>query len=236
MSLINRGLSAVFRRMESRNRATSLVGDQRFFDPASFPWTTSVAAETAAIQRELGSVLGRVGELPSIQDITPNQVSLTTDAGWKTFFLYMGGMRIAKNCDRCPTTERALSKIPGLYSAFFSILAPGKRLPPHRGPYNGVLRYHLGLKIPVNDATCAIRVGNETRSWSEGGSLIFDDTYEHEAWNLTPEFRAVLFVDFRRPLPWSQAILNDSMLWLGMKTPLGFAAARNQANWEKTFY
>ena len=30
----------------------------------------------------------------------------------------------------------------------FSILAPGKRIPPHDGPYKGVLRYHLGLDGP----------------------------------------------------------------------------------------
>jgi aspartyl/asparaginyl beta-hydroxylase (cupin superfamily) len=33
-------------------------------------------------------------------------------------------------------------------TAFFSILAPGKHLPAHRGPYKGVMRYHLGLLIP----------------------------------------------------------------------------------------
>ena len=27
----------------------------------------------------------------------------------------------------------------------FSILEPGKHLPPHKGPDNGVLRLHLGL-------------------------------------------------------------------------------------------
>jgi aspartyl/asparaginyl beta-hydroxylase (cupin superfamily) len=30
--------------------------------------------------------------------------------------------------------------------------------------------------------------------------MIFDDTYEHEAWNDTDKTRVVLFVDFVRPL------------------------------------
>ena len=34
----------------------------------------------------------------------------------------------------------------------------------------------------------------------EGEVVIFDDAYEHEAWNRTPQTRVVLFVDFRKPL------------------------------------
>ena len=70
-------------------------------------------------------------------------------------------------------------------TAFFSILAPGKHLPPHRGPYKGVMRYHLGLLIPEPAEQCGIRVDTETRHWAEGESMIFDDTFEHEAWNDT---------------------------------------------------
>jgi beta-hydroxylase len=222
--------------MESRNTKHSLVGKGPFFDLALFPWVADIAADTPAIRSELDSLLSRVNELPSIHDIAPNQQELSNDPGWKTVFFYMAGRRIALNCERCPTTEMALLKIPGLVAAFYSILAPGKRLSPHRGPYNGVLRYHLGLKIPASDSTCAIRVGTETRHWMEGGSLIFDDTYDHEAWNLTSEHRAVLFVDFKRPLPLRQSTLNDSMLWLAAKTPIVSVAVKNQANWEKSFY
>ena len=32
--------------------------------------------------------------------------------------------------------------------AFFSILAPGKHIPEHRGSLKGVIRYHLALKVP----------------------------------------------------------------------------------------
>jgi beta-hydroxylase len=127
-------------------------------------------------------------------------------------------------------------RIPGLVAAFYSILAPGKRLPVHRGPYNGILRFHLGLSVPASDETCAIKVGPDIRSWTEGGALVFDDTYDHEAWNLTSTTRVVLFVDFKRPLPATQSCLNDAMLWLATKTPYVAAAVRNQAKWEKAFY
>jgi aspartyl/asparaginyl beta-hydroxylase (cupin superfamily) len=45
-------------------------------------------------------------------------------------------------------TWRIVQKTPGLKTAMFSIFEPGKRLPPHRGRYNGVLRLHLGLRVP----------------------------------------------------------------------------------------
>ncbi len=137
-----------------------------------------------------------------------------SDAGWKTFFFFGYGLRADRNCARCPETVTALKKIPGMVSGYYSILAPGKSLPPHRGPYNGVLRFHLGLKIPASDDTCAITVGSATRSWAEGNALIFDDTSQRTAWNLTPEWRAVLFVDFLRPLPLVPRVLNRLMIWL----------------------
>ena len=45
-----------------------------------------------------------------------------------------------------------------------------------------------------------IKVGGQVAHWPEGKSLVFDDTFEHEAWNDTDETRVVLFVDVIRPL------------------------------------
>jgi aspartyl/asparaginyl beta-hydroxylase (cupin superfamily) len=46
---------------------------------------------------------------------------------------------------------------------------------------------------------CALRVGNETRPWREGELVVFDDSIEHEAWNLGKELRVVLLFDIWRP-------------------------------------
>lgn len=236
MSVLSNGLMAILRRMEARNKKAPILGDHEFFDPDDFPWMRSVIADAPRIREELRAVLAQRNRLPSLQDISPEQAALTTDAGWKTYFLYMAGKRLDKNCAACPATEQALLRIPGMQSAFYSILAPGKKLPPHRGPYNGILRFHLGLKIPASDETCAIRVGSQTRSWTELEPMVFDDTYEHEAWNLTPEWRAVLFVDFKRPLRFPQAELNYMMLQLIFRTSFVSVAAKNHTKWEKAFY
>ena len=44
--------------------------------------------------------------------------------------------------------------------------------------------------------------------WKEGEAVIFDDAYEHEAWNKTPHTRVGLFVDFRKPLRFPANFLN----------------------------
>lgn len=236
MPLFQNALFRLLTRMENLNRRASLVGDREFFDADAFPWIQSVTGMTPGIQAELSAVMACRDRLPNFQDISPEQSELTRDAGWKTFFFFGYGLRSERNCERCPQTVAALRKIPGMVSAYYSILAPGKRLPPHRGPYNGVLRFHLGLKIPATDRTCAIRVGKSTRSWAEGQALVFDDTYQHAAWNLTSEWRAVLFVDFLRPLPSPARQLNRLMIWLMTKTSFVKVATRNHQNWEKAFY
>lgn len=234
--LPSRVVSRLFRDLERMNRRYSLHGNAPFFDPDHFPWTSEVAARTADIRAELDTLLPRVQAIANFQDISPDQAFLTTDAGWKTFFFVGYGVESARNRERCPKTVAALDLIPGVTTAFFSILAPGKALPAHRGPYNGVLRYHLGLRIPASDERCAIRIDNETRSWGEGKALVFDDTYQHEAWNRTPEWRIVLFVDFLRPLPLLPRWINRAAMAVFRRTRIVQVAARNQKQWETSFY
>ena len=75
-------------------------------------------------------------------------------------------------------------------------MAPGSHIAPHHGWVTTVYRAHLGLVVP---GKCALRVGDEVRSWQEGEVLVFDDTAEHEAWNHAATARTILLVDFSRP-------------------------------------
>jgi ornithine lipid ester-linked acyl 2-hydroxylase len=54
--------------------------------------------------------------------------------------------------------------------------------------------------IPEPRERLAIRVGDRVLHWEEGKALVFDDHFEHEAWNGTEATRVVLFVDFAKPL------------------------------------
>jgi len=193
-------------------------GERTFFDVAQFRWATELESNYLAIQEELNGLLRRRDRIPNFQDISKDQEILTEGEQWKTFFFYAYGHRAERNCERCPQTARLLEGIPGMKTAMFSILAPGKHVPEHRGPYKGVLRYHLGLIVP-EPQFCRIRVGNDTRSWEEGQSLIFDDSHLHEVWNDSTLHRTVLFVDFVRPLFFPLSLLNRIMIWKISTTP-----------------
>jgi beta-hydroxylase len=116
--------------------------------------------------------------------------------GWSVFGLIAFGRRIEGALKCCPRTAALLTHVPGLTTAGFSRLEPGTHIKPHVGWVSTVYRLHMGLLVPPD---CAMRVGGETRSWSEGECLIFDDTLEHEAWNRSSETRVVLLLDFLRP-------------------------------------
>ena len=210
-------------------------GRRTFFDTADFPWVRELEANHEVIRRELESVLTRLDLIPNFQDIQVEQRMITMDDGWKTFFFCGYGAKHDKNIERCPETNRLLAGIPGLTTAFFSILRPKKRLRRHRGPFKGVLRYHLALKVPKEADRCGIKVGGDVRSWQEGKSLIFDDTHLHEAWNDTDELRVVLFVDFVRPLPQPLRAINRFALGLIGKTTFVQAAVRRLEAWEEMF-
>jgi beta-hydroxylase len=186
-------------------------GRETFSDPARFPWTADLEAGFPAVRAELDGVLARLEDVPPFQALQPEQERLTTDDRWRTYVLFGYGRWVERNRAQCPRTASLLEGIPGLRAAMFSLFAPGKAIPPHRGPYAGVLRYHLGVRVP-DPAACGIRVGGDVARWEEGRSLVFDDSHDHEAWNRSSGLRAVLFVDFERPLPGPLARLNRLFL------------------------
>jgi aspartyl/asparaginyl beta-hydroxylase (cupin superfamily) len=195
-------------------------GDKTFFDTKDFPWVVDIEAEWKTIRKELDSLMVHREEIPNFQDVSKAQRALTQGDQWKTFFFYSFGNKVKENCERCPETDRLLKKIPGMKTGMFSILSPRKYIAPHRGPYKGVLRYHLGLMIPGVDGSCRIRVGKDIRSWQEGKSMIFDDSNEHEVWNDNDAFRAVLFVDFVRPTIFPLSVVNRLIIWGRGRYPL----------------
>ena len=146
------------------------------------------------------------------------------------------GFRSEANIARCPETWRVCQKIPGLLTVMFSIFEPGKHLPPHRGPYNGVLRLHLGLIVPEPREQLGIRVDKEVYRWREGEAVVFDDAYEHEAWNYADKTRVVLFVDFVKPLRFPANFVSWLLMNLAVFTPFIREGLENHKEWERRFY
>lgn len=212
----------------------SPIGNTPFFESEQFDWTAELEANWQPIQQELDVILQQANELPNFQDISPDQAyNISKDSLWKTYFLYGYGIKMTENCQRCPETTRLVEQIPGMKTAFFSILLPGKHIPEHRGPYKGVIRCLLGLKIPEPPEKCRIRVGEEIRHWSEGKAMIFDDSFPHEAWNETDEIRVVLFLDIVRPIKFPLSLVNQLLLKLIASSPFIQDAYANQKKWDK---
>ena len=178
----------------------SKVATTPFLERAAFPWVTELEAEAEAIRAELAQVLQRPQDIPTFHEMSPDQARISKGNNWRTFVFSVFGRRIQENCERCPHTAKTLDRVPGLQNAWFSILAPGYRIPPHRGPTKAVVRCHLGLAVPAQAERCWIRVGGQTRHWENDRCLLFDDTFEHEVHNDTAEARVVLFIDIDRPL------------------------------------
>jgi beta-hydroxylase len=174
--------------------------------------------------------------MPSFQDIVKEVGLIQSDNDWKTFFLRGVGMDCRENARRCPETMKMLEKIPGVTTAFFSILSPRKHIPSHRGPWAGVLRLHVGLLVPEPRDQVRIRIANQTCLWQEGRCLIFDDTWNHEVWNDTDGYRVVLFIDFERPLKWPLSWINHALLNLAPLAPFLREAKGKQKAWEKKMW
>ena len=235
-SRVVRFFMAVVAGAEWLNLKCAIHGNPPVYDNALFPWAAEIEKASPGIRAELEHVLLRKSELPNFHDISTDVKSISTDDNWKTFFLAAFGNMSERNVAQCPKTWDALRKIPGLKTAMFSIFEPGKHLPPHRGPYNGVLRLHLGLIVPEQSDRLAIRVADRLCHWQEGKVLIFDDAYEHEAWNHTEKTRTVLFVDFLKPLRFPANAVNWLLMNIAVFTPFIREGLDNHKDWEKRFY
>ncbi|CFP58271.1 dioxygenase [Bordetella pertussis] len=118
-----------------------------------------------------------------------------------------------------------LKSLPKVKAAMFAELPPGGKLNPHRDPFSGSLRYHLGLATP-NDDRCYIAVDGESYSWRDGESVVFDETYVHEAHNKSEGNRIILFCDVERPLKWRWAEAFNR--WFG-RVVMSAASSPNDA-------
>jgi aspartyl/asparaginyl beta-hydroxylase (cupin superfamily) len=177
-----------------------------FYERADFPWLKDVEALIPAMAAEARAILADgAGLRPYVETPkdrpAPNN-PLRDDPAWSAFFLWRGGKVQAANAARAPTMMQALelAPIPRIANrspmALMSVLRPGTHIQPHHGMLNTRLIVHVPL---VTAPECRLRVGPEVRDWVEGRPLIFDDSFEHEAWNRGPETRAVLLFEIWRP-------------------------------------
>jgi len=198
---VGRTYASVLRRFSAR---------EVFVPTEQIAWVHRLESNWHVIRDEVDQLRSNYA-LPALMDVIPGERGFA-DRGWKTFMFRYFGQSITQNCSFCPRTAALLEDIPGLLSAKFSVLEPGSRIVPHHGIYAGVLRYHLGVVVPERADLCALRVDGQTRHWREGSSILFDDTRQHEAWNLADQDRVVLLCDVKRQLPAPLRWVNEAVL------------------------
>jgi aspartate beta-hydroxylase len=171
-----------------------------------FPWIEALEADTDAIRRELvallPSVSGRERVFTSDALEQQNLRGVGAAPTWNGYYFYRHGQRREDTCSSCPITAQALDRVPLSHirehgpEVLFSVFTAGTHLLPHRGVTNTRLVGHLPLIVPPD---CALVVGGEKHEWREGEVVVFDDTYEHEAWNRSEQVRVVMIFDIWNP-------------------------------------
>lgn len=180
-----------------------------FYERGEFDWIGEFEALAPLLRDELLAMLagGAAAEpfAPYVArpDSRPAPANpLLEDPAWGAAWLIKDGERIATTADAVPVTMAALAKAPQPViarrspMALYSRLKPGTHIQPHHGLLNTRLICHLPLIAPDG---CALRVGHETRAWQFGEMLVFDDSFEHEAWNKGGSDRIVLLFEIWRP-------------------------------------
>jgi aspartyl/asparaginyl beta-hydroxylase (cupin superfamily) len=216
-------------------RRKSLVGDSDYFNKKDFPVTKDLEENYEAILSELKPLMERVGEFAPFQDISPDQIHISNDDRWKMFFLKAGTYRFERNCRETPKTMEVLDRHKNIVSAYFSVIGPNKMLMPHEGPWCGVIRIHLAMVVPSDGDSILVCNEKEYR-WKEGEAVVFDDTYEHFAVNLSNNNRVVLFLDYMRPLPKPWNWINWLILKSARLVPYFREPIKRHKEWEKSFY
>lgn len=179
-----------------------------FFRREEFPWLNILEAATQEIAAEALAALAidGAGFKPYV-DFPPGAPvdewgPLNHSPDWSVYPLWHDGEQVADHLEKCPRTAAVLAQLPlcdvphHAPGAFFSVLKPRTRLPPHTGTTNTRSIVHLPLIIP---AGCGFRVGAEVRTWKKGEAWVFDDSIEHEAWNDSDEIRIILIFDVWNP-------------------------------------
>lgn len=182
---------------------------QPYHDPALQPWADALRAAFPQIREE---ALRVIAEDAGLEDFvkTPGGGRARDHLGgpaaepvWEAFFFYRHGRRYDEHHARCPQTSAVLESIELCRIAdqspeiCFSVLRPGTHILPHYGVTNLRLVMHLPLVVPPD---CALNVvDGGSHAWEEGQLVMFDDTFQHEAWNRSSSSRVILLMDCWNP-------------------------------------
>ncbi|BCG94254.1 aspartyl/asparaginyl beta-hydroxylase domain-containing protein [Mesorhizobium sp. 131-2-1] len=201
------GTGLVRRIYEKRIDAPAILdAGKHFLNAAKFTaaWRT-IRDEALSVQ---------LGKVPRFHDIMPEQAEISANDGldWRMFVLKAYDLPVPENLARMPVLGRLLAECPEVKSAAISFLAPRKHIPRHRGPFRGIMRFHLGLVIPKQAdgrPATVMMINHQEKRIADGECMLWDDTFPHEVMNNADQARVALLLDVWRPrMPLDMEILS----------------------------
>jgi aspartate beta-hydroxylase len=207
------------RRMFDRRINTPAVLDADRY----FPDAGRFVQSWGQIRDEALTIAGRLQSVPRFHELVHGQTAISANDGrdWRVFVLKAYGYDVKQNLEKCPATAELVRRCPSVLSASFSYLAPGKHIPPHRGPFRGIVRFHLGLSMPRGSdgkLGAILWVDGVEHRLADGDHLLWDDTFTHEVLNSTEDVRVALLLDvWRAEMPADMAALSHLVVagaWL----------------------
>jgi aspartate beta-hydroxylase len=181
------------------------LDDEPWLEPERFDWAADLEAAALELAKEVaGSLNVDADGLPYIDknEVDETWRTLAGRTDWSAVHFWNDTLPNERALARFPKVRAALERLPLVnfggvpVEAFLSILKPRTRIPPHFGNANHRLTVHLPLIVP---AGCGVEVGGEARETRFGRLMIFDDSYEHSAWNNSDAARIVLIFEIWHP-------------------------------------
>jgi aspartate beta-hydroxylase len=193
-----------------------------------FPNASIFTERWRDIRDEALKAAAELGNIPRFHDIMAAQSDISANDGrdWRMLILKAYGVELPHNLKHCPVIASLLAQAPEAVSCVLSFIAPGKHIPIHRGPFRGILRFHLMLSMPCDGdgrPACVMEIDGVPFRLAEGSSLLWDDTYPHEVWNRSSSVRIALLLDvWRKNMPWhlelmSRFFMRGVQLWMRLR-------------------
>jgi aspartyl/asparaginyl beta-hydroxylase (cupin superfamily) len=194
-------------------RRWAVFDDRPVYDTSSMEWCKRMRSSYQTIADEYSAYVASGYYIPANKEVDPlPQPLISMKCHWRVAILRLF-YHDTPVINHFPRTAHLIKSIMNDFNIdapfiMISILEPGAGLAPHVGYYKGVLRYHLGLSIPLTSSSlheidslplCHMKVDNHTHVWSNGGDILFDDCYVHEVRNRTNQPRIILLMDIPRP-------------------------------------
>jgi len=166
---------------------------QRFYKPDDFLCWQSIEP---LVEKIRGEILLYAGDTTSVGEYTAERdAGLVLQGSWRDVGIIRSGVPFDDVAGTFSVTYNTFMGIPEVATNVYgnvvvSTLEPGTRIRVHQGESNAQITFHIPIDVPVSGTGIAVDGIRRDNPW--GQTLVFDDSFPHEVWNLSREPRTIL--------------------------------------------